>query len=364
MAKILVMMSGGVDSSVAAALLKSEGHDVTGVTLRLADSPPDSGRVGGCCSLSDVEDARCVARFLDIPHYSLNDKEVFRATVLRNFAEEYRSGRTPNPCYRCNQWVKFDHVFRWASELDFEAVATGHYAMIEEEQGRKFLCRGVDRNKDQTYFLASVNPSALDRLWFPLGALTKPEVRELAAGFGLLTADKGESQELCFAHDLDYRNALQGGIPGEIVTVAGEVLGWHEGIIGYTIGQRKGLGLAGGPWYVTGLDVGANRVIVGGEEDLLAVTVTVSELNVFRPLVAGETLTAMPRYRHPGTEAVVEEVGNNQATIRFREPERALTPGQVLALYEGERLVAGSIIDHVGQTERECASPGSSSSRH
>jgi tRNA-specific 2-thiouridylase len=344
MAKVLVMMSGGVDSSVAAALLREAGHEVTGVTLRLADAPPDSARVGGCCSLKDVEDARCVARFLDIPHYSINAKELFRKTVLRNFEEEYTTGRTPNPCYRCNQWIKFDYVFEWASGLGFDTIATGHYARIEEDGGRRFLRRGADRLKDQTYFLASMPPRVLDRLIFPLGEMTKPEVRREAERFHLITADKEESQELCFAHDLDYRNALETGSPGDLVSETGEHLGAHEGITHYTVGQRKGIGLAGGPYYVIRIEPQTNRVVVGREEALYTDSVEVREINTFRPVEAGETLIAMPRYRHPGSEAMVEEANENLFRIRFLEPERALTPGQVLALYEGDRLIAGSII--------------------
>jgi len=338
------MMSGGVDSSVAAALLKEEGHEVTGVTLRLADSPPDSARVGGCCSLADVEDARCVAHFLGIPHYSLNGLELFRTTVLKNFSEEYRSGRTPNPCYRCNQWIKFDYAFKWARELGFEMVATGHYARIVKGDGRLFLQRGADREKDQTYFLASVAPGVLKRLRFPVGHLTKKEVRAKAAEIGLITSDKEESQELCFAHDLDYRNALEGSEGGDIVSLSGERLGRHTGIPHYTIGQRKGLGLSGGPFYAVGFDMDANRVLVGRKEDLLGSELEVSEVNAFRPLEQGEILTAVPRYRHPGAEAEILEVRPDLVRLRFLEPQEALTPGQVLALYEEDRLVAGSVI--------------------
>lgn len=352
MAKVLVMMSGGVDSSVAAALLLEQGHEVTGVTLRLADSPPDSGRVGGCCSLSDVEDARCVAHFLGVPHYSLNEKEIFANTVLDNFKKEYQSGRTPNPCYRCNQWIKFDYVYNWAKELDFDLIATGHYAQVVEKEGYRLLKRGVDRGKDQTYFLASINPEVLDRLLFPLGGMTKPEVRKEAERFGLITADKVESQELCFAHDLDYRNALEAGTPGKIVSTSGEELADHQGITHYTVGQRKGIGLSGGPFYVIRLDPVTNEVVVGGEEDLLASEVEVDEINCFRPLQVGERLIGMPRYRHEGAELEILEVGEKCAVVRYLEPERALTPGQVLAMYDGDCLVAGSVIQRVLEREK------------
>jgi tRNA-specific 2-thiouridylase len=350
MAKVLVMMSGGVDSSVAAALLLEAGHEVTGVTLRLADAPADSERVGGCCSLRDVEDARCVAHFLGIPHYSLNEKELFQKTVLRNFAEEYQSGRTPNPCYRCNQYVKFDFVFKWAEGLGFDAVATGHYARVLRVDGRTCLARGIDRDKDQSYFLASIQPGILDRLIFPIGEMTKPEVRKQAERLRLITAEKEDSQELCFAHDLDYRNALDPGQPGDIVSVDGKRLSTHSGIAHFTIGQRKGIGLAGGPYYVIHLDPQTQQVTVGSEADLLASEVEVREVNAFRRIEAGETLTAMPRYRHPGAEAVVEEAEIDHMMIHFKEPERALTPGQVLALYEGDVLVAGSTIHSVQST--------------
>ncbi len=345
MARILVMMSGGVDSSVAAGLLRDEGHEVTGVTLRLADAPPGSGRVGGCCSLQDVEDARCVAHFLGIPHYSLNGKDLFQRTVLKNFAEDYHAGRTPNPCYRCNQWVKFEYILNWAEGLGFETVATGHYARIEEQAGRKMLRRAADRSKDQTYFLGSIRPEVLNKLRFPLGGLTKLEVRALAQRFGLITADKDESQELCFAHDLDYRSALSHGTPGDIVTLDGKVVAHHTGIEGFTIGQRKGIGLSGGPFYVVHLEPSTGRVTIGTEEDLLADTVELTEVNLFRPLQQSERLTAMPRYRHPGSDAIVDEVEMERLQIRFTLPERTITPGQVMALYEGEYLVASAIIE-------------------
>lgn len=338
------MMSGGVDSSVAAGLLRDAGHEVTGVTLRLADAPPDSERVGGCCSLRDVEDARCVAHFLDIPHYSLNGKDLFQRTVLKNFAEDYHAGRTPNPCYRCNQWVKFEYVLEWARGLGFEAVATGHYARIEEREGRLLLRRGVDRSKDQTYFLGAIHPKDLGDLRFPLGTMTKPEVRGLAQQFGLITADKLESQDLCFAHDLNYRHSLSPGIPGDIVTREGMVVAHHSGIGGFTIGQRKGIGLAGGPYYVTAIDSETGKVVIGGEDDLLADMVEVSELNSFRPLQTGELLTAMPRYRHPGSQAVAEEISTDSLRLKFTHPERAVTPGQVMAMYDGDLLVASAII--------------------
>lgn len=357
------MMSGGVDSSVAAGLLLEQGHDVTGVTLRLADAPADSGRVGGCCSLQDVEDARCVAHFLGIPHYSLNEKDLFSRTVLANFSREYHRGRTPNPCYRCNQWVKFDYVFHWAETLGFEKVATGHYANLTERQGSLFLERGADRNKDQTYFLASVRKSVLPHLAFPLGHLTKPEVRQIAERMGLTTADKGESQELCFAHDLDYRKALEQGTPGEIVDCEGEVVGQHLGIEGYTLGQRKGIRLSGGPFYVVHMDSNSNRVVIGPEESLYSDTVIVGELNLYRELREGEILTAFPRYRHPGSPAMVERVDQDVLQLRFLSPERALTPGQVLALYENDLLIAGSIIEEVSVSEdlqgmRDCGARG------
>lgn len=351
MARILVMMSGGVDSSVAAGLLLEQGHEVTGVTLRLADAPADSGRVGGCCSLQDVEDARCVAHFLGIPHYSLNEKDLFTRTVLANFAEEYHRGRTPNPCYRCNQWVKFDHVLHWAETLGFEKVATGHYASLQEQNGSIYLKRGADRNKDQTYFLASIRKEVLSRLVFPLGHLTKPEVRQIAERMGLATADKGESQELCFAHDLDYRKALGEGAPGDLVNIEGEKVGQHHGIEGYTIGQRKGIGLSGGPFYVVQMDSDMNQVVIGPEECLYANEVEAGELNLFREIREGEVLNAFPRYRHPGSPARIESVGEESLRLRFLTPERALTPGQVMALYEGDVLVAGSIIGKVRMTE-------------
>lgn len=351
--KVLVAMSGGVDSSVAAALLQEQGHDVTGVHLRLADmhGADDGGRIHGCCGLTDAEDARRVAQVLDIPFYVWNMKDVFAREVVDDFAQTYADGRTPNPCVRCNEKVKFGALDERARTLGFDAVATGHYARITRDaDGRWRLRRGRDEAKDQSYVLARMTQETLGRTLFPLGELTKPEVRAHAADLALRTANKPESYDICFVPDGDQAAFVSGALadaapaPGAIVDASGAVLGSHEGIHRFTIGQRRGLGLGGSePRFVTQIDAAARRVVVG-PADMLARAGLVADEVVWcggePPVRVGEVQVrahgAPLRARLITTGATV--------TIAFTEPQRGIAPGQLVAFCDGDEVLGGGTI--------------------
>ncbi|HEM45912.1 MAG TPA: tRNA 2-thiouridine(34) synthase MnmA, partial [Alphaproteobacteria bacterium] len=326
--RIVVAMSGGVDSSLAAALLVEAGADVVGVTMHLA------GEASRCCSLDDADDARRVAERLGIRFYVANYTEPFREEVMVAFADAYLSGRTPIPCVACNKRFKFDHLMERARMLGAGAVATGHYARVERdaETGRFVLRRAADRRKDQTYFLFQLDQSQLARVRFPLGGLGKDEVRRRARALGLATADKPESQEICFVPDGDYASVVEAIRPeareqgGEIVDASGRVLGRHAGVHRFTIGQRHGLGIsADRRLYVTGLDPGRRRVVVGDVEDLGVAGMEVSAVN----WISGETpagavrARVQVRYRHDGEEARVEALDGGRARVIFDRPVRA-----------------------------------------
>jgi len=356
--RVLVGMSGGVDSSVAAALLCEAGYDVVGVTLNVWPERDAMQalveREDACCSLGAVEDARRVADQLGIPYYVLNFKDVFRRQVMANFAAEYARGRTPNPCVRCNQFVKFDALLARAVAVDADYVATGHYARVDYDalSGRWRLRRAADRTKDQSYVLAVMSQERLARTLFPLGGLTKAEVRAHAARLGLATADKAESQEICFVPTGNYRDYLAEAAPetrrsGPIVDLDGRVLGEHAGIAYYTIGQRKGLGLAvGEPLYVVDLLPDENRVVVGPREALLAAGCLVEDVNYVALAGLGGPLCAQVRIRYKAEDAPVElsPATDGQIAVRFLSPQRAVTPGQTIVFYDGDVVLAGGTI--------------------
>lgn len=345
--RALVAMSGGVDSSVAAALAKEAGWDVLGVTMKLWKGPGGEAPTAGCCTVSDAEDARRVAAHLDIPYYVWDYTAEFMSGVVDGFIDDYISGRTPNPCVECNRTVKFSRLLAHADALGCDAVVTGHYARIEADGDRFRLRRGVDAAKDQSYVVSMLGQEQLSRLWFPVGELTKDETRSVAADLGIRTAAKADSQDICFVGQGDYRDflAAQGvnPAPGPIVDPDGTMLGVHHGITNFTIGQRRGLGVAvGEPRYVIKIDPATSTVTVGTKEDLgvrRAVLTTMSW--VYRP-VAGSLLA---QYRAHG-KAVEAEVSQTAGTVRvkFSEPQLAVARGQTLALYRNDEVVGGGII--------------------
>jgi tRNA-uridine 2-sulfurtransferase len=357
-ARIVVGMSGGVDSSVAAALLVEAGYDVVGVTMRVWAWQPSvetTSRFGSCCGTEAVDDARRVAGTLGIPYYLLNMTDEFDRAVIGPFAESYRQGRTPVPCVACNTDLKFGSLLGRARAWEAVAVATGHYARVEHDSRRNrfTLRRARDRRKDQSDFLWPLTQSQLASARFPVGDLTKDEVRECARRLGLATADKPESQEICFVPDDDYRAYLRARDPGTfragaIVDRDGRHLGTHGGIAGFTIGQRKGLGLTGRrPLYVVDLDAATGRVIVGAEADLEQDRLEVSRAS----FVSGDTpagplrITAKIRHNHEPAAATVHPRGPGRAEVVFDTPQRAVTPGQSCVWYDGDEVVGGGVIE-------------------
>lgn len=351
--RVIVGMSGGVDSSVAAALLARAGHDVIGVSLQLIDHS-QGGRVARCCSPEDFLDARRVASQFGFPYYVVNEEESFRHRVLDDFAAEYRRGRTPNPCVRCNTGVKFATLCRLAPALDAAAVATGHYARrgVDPATGAPRVLRGRDRDKDQSYFLFDLTPEQLAMARFPLGDMTKEEVRRAAAEMGLATAGKPESQDVCFVEGGDYRGFLRrhagDGAPepgGEMVDPAGRVVGRHDGLSSYTVGQRRGLGL-GGPrrLYVVRVEASSNRVVVGGEEDLLAGAIDLSGVRCAARQTAFRADVRI-RHRHEAAPAVVTPGGEGTARVVFDTPVRGAAPGQAAVFYDGDVVLGGGWIE-------------------
>ena len=361
--RIVVGMSGGVDSSVAAALLVEQGHDVVGVTLRVWPwREPEDGarRFGSCCSPETVDDARQVARRLGIPYYLLNTEREFDRTVIEAFAREYEAGRTPVPCVACNREIKFGSLLDRARAWDATAVATGHYARVtrDEATGRRLLLRGRDPRKDQSDFLWPLTQSQLAAARFPVGDLVKDEVRDTARRLGLVTADKPESQEICFIPDDDSRGFLRRRIPeafrpGPIVNGQGAVLGHHAGLANFTVGQRRGLGLSTSrPLYVTALDPERNAVVVGAPEELEVAGLVASQVNLIAVERLEQTLavTAKIRLSHLPVPATLETHGEGrgplaEAVVRFAEPQRAVTPGQSVVFYRGDLVVGGGVIE-------------------
>jgi tRNA-uridine 2-sulfurtransferase len=369
-------MSGGVDSSTVAAMLRAEGHNVIGLTMQLWNQRRLAGREGmpesvqgRCCSLDDVYDARRVAQQIGIPYYVVNHEDRFERDVIRPFVEEYLSGRTPIPCSLCNNHLKFDQLLIVARQIGAERVATGHYARITYDDARGslnkkrwLLRRPADRSKDQTYFLFGLTQEQLSRTLFPLGEMTKPEVRELARKHGLALAEKPDSQEICFVPGGDYKRfidaylAEQGGsLPdtaGELVTTSGEVIGEHGGIHNFTVGQRKGLGVAtGSPLYVIQISGAQKQVIVGGEENLYSKTLRAKRVNLISvdDLREPMRVSVKIRHRHEPAPAVIEKIasaesGDDEILVTFDEAQRAITPGQAAVFYDCDIVVGGGWI--------------------
>lgn len=345
MARVFVAMSGGVDSSVAAALLLEQGHDVTGVTMQLW---PSSDTEGGCCSVSAIRDAKRVCDLLGIAHYALNYREVFEREVVAPFAADYAAGRTPNPCIVCNDRVKFADLLAKVRLQGAEYLATGHYArIIRDDVGAPWLARGLDPAKDQSYFLYRLTREQMQATLFPVGELHKTDVRAIAERFGLAVAHKAESQDICFAASGDHlgvvaQRAPEAFVAGDIVDVTGAVLGSHEGLAHYTVGQRKGIGIAAAdPLYVVALDAAANRVVVGGRDELRVARVTATD--VVWHAGASERVEAMARYRMEARPADANFEGG-ELTVTFDEPLSGVALGQSVVCYRGDTVVGGGII--------------------
>ena len=363
---IAVAMSGGVDSSTVAAMLRADGHTIIGLTMQLwnqrrlagHEGMPESVQ-GRCCSLDDVYDARRVAEHIGIPYYVVNHEERFEREVVRPFVAEYLSGRTPIPCSLCNNHLKFDQLLVVARQIGAERVATGHYARVtyDDTCRRWLLRRPADKSKDQTYFLFGLIQEQLSRTLFPLGDMTKPQVRDLARAHGLVSAEKPDSQEICFVPGGDYKRFIdayladQGeALPdtaGELVTTSGEVIGEHPGIHNFTVGQRKGLGVAtGSPLYVIQISGANKQVIVGGEENLYSRTLRACRVNLIAvdDLHEPMRVTVKIRHRHEPALALIEKSDNDEILVTFDEPQRAITPGQAAVFYDGDTVVGGGWI--------------------
>jgi len=363
---IAVAMSGGVDSSTVAAMLRAEGHEIIGLTMQLWNQRRLAGHQGmpetvqgRCCSLDDVYDARRVAETLGFPYYVVNHEERFERDVVRPFVQDYLSGRTPIPCSLCNNHLKFDQLLVVARQIGADAVATGHYARVgfDDQRGRWLLKRAADLSKDQSYFLFGLTQEQLSRTLFPLGEMTKPQVRELARSYGLALAEKPDSQEICFVPGGDYKNFIdaylseQGeSLPdtsGELVTTNGEVIGQHGGVHNFTVGQRKGLGVAtGSPLYVIQLKGDRGQVIVGDEKQLYAQTLRATRVNLIATEDLREPMRVLVkiRHKHAGAPAIVQKAGSSEVLVTFDEPQRAITPGQAAVFYEGDIVVGGGWI--------------------
>jgi tRNA-uridine 2-sulfurtransferase len=353
--RIMVAMSGGVDSSLAAALLVEAGHEVVGATMKTFCYTDANSTGRTCCGLDGIMDARRVAAALDVPHYVFDMEQSFGRAVIDDFVSEYAAGRTPNPCVRCNSNTKIPDLLRRARKLGCDAIATGHYARtVTAQDGSVHVVRGVDASKDQTYFLWGVPAAVIPHLHFPVGSLTKAQVRERARGLGLTTADKPESQEICFVPTGDYAGFLAGRLgedhaalqPGPLVTARGEVLGEHGGYARYTVGQRKGLGGGRGrALYVLGTRPATNEVVVGTHDELYRTEAVLGDLNWLQePPRPGERLLVQLRHRAAAVDAEVDSADELHVALRLLEPQRAVTPGQSGVLYRGDRLVGGGRI--------------------
>jgi len=348
-------MSGGVDSSTTAAILKEEGYDVIGIFMYIYSFCDETAHLSSlqnpCCSLQGIKDARAVALRLKIPFYVLNLEKEFQEKVIDYFCQEYRRGRTPNPCIICNREIKFKLLLEKAEELRARYLATGHYARIEKNSGRYLLKKGVAGNGEQSYFLYTLTQEQMARILMVLGGYRKEEVRRLARKFGLPVAEKEASQEICFVNG-DYRKFLSShfpSFPGEIVDAKGNVLGKHKGIASYTIGQRRGIGAYGRPFYVVSIDPELNRIVVGPEQELFSEELIAEDLHFISPEEMGgnPNILAKIRYNHMGEKAVVSLMGDGKALVRFAKSVRSATPGQAIVFYDGDVVLGGGTIEKV-----------------
>lgn len=367
--RVLVAMSGGVDSSTAAVMLREEGYEVIGITMKTWEYSSSGGHNGkevGCCTLESMNDARAVAMKYDFTHFIVDIREEFGDWVINRFTDEYLAGRTPNPCVLCNTHIKWAALMRRADDLDCDFIATGHYARLrrDEDLDRMVLMKGLDNRKDQSYALWGVAQEHLARTILPLGTFEKPEIRQLAFDFGLdRVADKPDSYEICFIPDNNYRRFLRDRVDGleqdvaggAFVTSNGEIVGRHEGYPFYTIGQRRGLGLSlGHPIYVTDIDPETNTITVGPREELMQQTLSARQINLIKYPQLEEELPveAKIRYNDPGSPGLAWQEGKDEIGVAFARPRRAITPGQSVVLYEGDDVIGGGWIHKVGTPEK------------
>lgn len=355
---VLVAMSGGIDSTVTALMLHEEGYNVIGITMKTWDYANSGGskKETGCCSLDSINDARGVAVDRGFHHFIVDIREEFGDYVIDNFVDEYMAGRTPNPCVLCNTHIKWDALLRRANAMDCEFIATGHYAKVAEDNGRKFITKAKDDRKDQSYVLWGLNQECLERTKFPLGPYTKPEVRQMAADFGYTDlSKKGESYEICFVPDNDYRGFLKRRVEGleervaggNFVDTKGNIIGKHEGYPFYTIGQRKGLGIAlGHPMYVTEIQPETNTVVLGEVGDLLRNGMTVGKLNwqKYESAPIDMEVTSQIRYNDPGTMSKILPFDNERISVEFMANVKGIAPGQSAVFYDGDDVIGGGII--------------------